>query len=100
MDKDELRNIVEQMINCQLKIKEYESKLKEYKISIVDFMREKNLEKLDAKQAIVTYVKPSARKTIDSKKLKKDLPDIYNKYVKETTTSESVRINIKKDENN
>ena len=88
------------MIECQLKIKEYESKLKEYKISIIDFMREKNLEKLDAKQAIVTYVKPSARKTIDSKKLKKDLPDIYNKYVKETTTSESVRINIKKDENN
>jgi predicted phage-related endonuclease len=100
MNKDELRNIVEQMIECQLKIKEYESRLKEYKISVANFMKENNLEKLDAKQAFVTYVKPSTRKTIDSKKLKKDLPDIYNKYVKETKTSESVRLNIKKDENN
>ena len=41
-----------------------------------------------------TYVKGSTRKTIDSKKLQEEEPNIYDKYLKETQVKGSIRTSI------
>lgn len=41
-----------------------------------------------------TYVKTSTRKTIDSKKLQEEMPEIYNKFLKTTKVSSSLRISV------
>jgi len=43
----------------------------------------------------VTYVEPTTRSTIDSKKLKEELPAIAEKYTKTTVVKGSVRIEVK-----
>ena len=40
----------------------------------------------------LTYVSPSERKTIDSKKLKEEEPEIAKKFTKTTNVKASVRI--------
>lgn len=43
----------------------------------------------------ITYVAPTTRESIDSKKLKADLPEIAEKYMKMTQVKGSVRITVK-----
>lgn len=43
----------------------------------------------------ITYVEPTTRSTIDSAKLKKDLPAIAEKYTKVSPVKGSVRIEVK-----
>lgn len=42
----------------------------------------------------VTYKAPTTRKSLDSKKLKEELPDIYEEYLKESNVSSSVTLTI------
>lgn len=42
----------------------------------------------------VTYRKPTTRTTVDSKKLKEDLPDIYEEYSKTSNVSSSISISV------
>lgn len=43
----------------------------------------------------VTYVEPTVRTTIDSKKLKEELPAVAEKYTKRSMVKGSVRIEVK-----
>lgn len=41
-----------------------------------------------------TYVKGSTRKTVDSKKLQEEYPEIYKKCIKESSVKSSIRLNV------
>lgn len=43
----------------------------------------------------VTYVAATSKTTIDSKTLKKEMPDVYEKYSKTSPVAASVRISLK-----
>jgi hypothetical protein len=43
----------------------------------------------------MTYIAPSVRETIDTKKLKEEQPDIAKKYAKKTKVKETVKITLK-----
>ena len=43
----------------------------------------------------VTYVKPTTRTSIDSTKLKKDMPEVAEKYSKTSNVKSSIRIKLK-----
>ena len=86
--------------------KEAVKKLKEFKIAKAKMdMLEKELNKAlkEAMEKIgktdliveglaVKYKKPYTKKTLDTKKLKEDLPDIYETYEKESQVSGSVTL--------
>ncbi len=72
-----LRNIKEQIDELEKEKEELEFKLKET-FSIYDTLTVDN-------QPVATW-KVQSRKGLDSKKLKQDRPDIYNQFIKETTT--------------
>lgn len=73
-------------------LKETEKLLREALLAI---MEEKKCKKYESDNLVITYVEPSTRTTVDSKKLKAEQPDIYKEYSKESVTSASVRIKIK-----
>lgn len=72
-----LRNIKEQINELEKEKEELEFKLKET-FSIYDTLTVDN-------QPVATW-KVQSRKGLDAKKLKNERPDIYNQFVKETTT--------------
>lgn len=49
----------------------------------------------DTGDVLVTYIAPSSRESFDSKKFKTEHPDIYQKYLKESKTKESLKITIR-----
>ena len=42
----------------------------------------------------ITYIAPTQRETFDSKKFKKDNPDLYDEYVKLSPVKSSIRIKL------
>lgn len=43
----------------------------------------------------ISYIAPTTRETFDSKKFKKELPEIYDEYVNFTPVKSSIRIKLK-----
>lgn len=75
-------------------VKEAKAKQENLKEALLKEMEERNLKTFEKNGVKITYVAPSVRSTIDSAKLKKDLPEIAEKYTKETQVKASLRITL------
>lgn len=73
-------------------IKEAEDKLK---AQILEQMEKHNITKLDTQELTITYVAPTYRETFDSKKLRADDEELYNKYISLSSIKSSIRIKVK-----
>lgn len=73
-------------------IKEAEDKLK---AQILEEMEKYNITKLDTEELTITYVAPTYRETFDSKKLRTDNEELYNKYISLSSVKSSIRIKVK-----
>nr|WP_308742075.1 hypothetical protein [uncultured Anaerocolumna sp.] len=58
-------------------------------------MGDYGVNKFENDQLSITYVKATTRAIIDSKSLKKDLPDIAAKYTKVSNVKASIKISVK-----
>ena len=67
----------------------------EVKKAIIDEMEQKGVVKLDNDVITITYIAPTDRETVDSKKFKEEQPDMYDEYVKISPVKASVRIKVK-----
>lgn len=79
----------------QKEAKEMEEKTKEIKEALKNAMEKYNVSKYENESIKVTYKSASTRITVDSKKLKDDLPGIYEEYSKIVNVSSYVNIDIK-----
>ncbi|MDB2086914.1 hypothetical protein [Clostridium paraputrificum] len=75
-------------------IKEQQEKLKE---NLLNAMEAHGVKKWDNDVMTVTYTAPTTRTSIDSSKLKKELPDVFSKYSKTSNVKSSIRIKLKGD---
>ena len=77
--------------------KEAEATAKEYRQKLYEAMRQQNLSSFETadKSMLITCVAPSTQTKIDSAKLKKELPEIAEKYSKTSTVSGYVKITIR-----
>lgn len=75
--------------------KELKKKEEELKKEILEEMLEKDLIKLETEELIINMVKDVTRETLDTKKLREELPDIYDAYVTIKPIKPSIRINLK-----
>lgn len=88
----------------ELRMKELAPAVEEYK-QLEEQLRANLLEQLEISGATqytgrmftVTYVKPTTRVSLDSKRLQEELPEIYASYIKETQVKASVKLNEIKD---
>ena len=83
------------------KIADFERKMKEIKAaedalkeSILAEMEEKGILSIKTEQMTISYVGGSDRESFDSKKLRADDPDLYDKYVRMTPVKPSIRIKL------
>jgi predicted phage-related endonuclease len=74
---------------------EMDLKMKEVKEKVKSAMEEYGITTFDNDDLTITYRKGTTRKSIDSKKLKEELPDIYEEYLKESQVASSVIVEIK-----
>lgn len=73
----------------------YDSWIDAHDQQIMDIMKASGTKSIKTEYVTITYVAPTVRKSLDSKKLKEDCPDIYDKYLKESPVKESLRIKMK-----
>ena len=75
--------------------KQLDAKDKAVRQELQEAMDKYGIKKFENDILKVTYVEPTTRSTIDSKKLKEELPAIAEKYTKTTVVKGSVRIEVK-----
>lgn len=76
-------------------IKELKKKEEELKERIKEAMEENGVIKLGNDVLSVSYVAEYEKETLDTTKLKKELPEIYDGYIKMSNVKASVRIKAK-----
>lgn len=89
------KDVAEQIAAMELQIKYYKAQQDELKAAILAEMEAKNIIKVDNDILTISYIASTDRETLDSKKLRADLPDIYDEYVKIQPVKASVRIKVK-----
>ncbi|SHK38297.1 hypothetical protein SAMN02745163_03721 [Clostridium cavendishii DSM 21758] len=75
-------------------IKEQQEKLR---VDLIKAMETHGVKKWDNEVMTVTYTAPTTKTSIDSKKLKEELPDVFAKYSKTSNVKSSIRIKLKGD---
>lgn len=90
------------LFTVESKIKEFETIMKELKSQreqmtsiLLEKMESSGIKKYEGDLLSLTYVAPTTRKSIDTNRLKKENPDVYDEYLKESEVSSSIRITIK-----
>lgn len=68
--------------------------------AIKNEMEARGIVKIDTPEILISYIQPSYREDFDKKALKKDDEALYNKYIKLTNVSASIRITVRENETN
>lgn len=93
----------ETLIKCQEEIVKYsafiklaEQRIEEIKAALTRAMRENGVKKYENDDMVLTYVGEAYTTSLDSKKLKEEMPEIFMKYQKQTLKGDYVKIKFKK----
>ena len=97
VSEEELEELEELM--REIKVKKEELKVLEDKVGkiqdiLYDTMGKEGVKTVDRNKLKITYVAPSTRVSVDSKKLKEKEPEIYKKYVNTTTVKGRIEITL------
>ena len=97
VSEEELEDLTELMEDIKSKEEELnllKEKADKVKGILYDTMGKEGVKTVDRGKLKITYVAPSTRVSVDSKKLQKEEPEIYKKYVKTTTVAGSIKITL------
>ena len=87
--------IIKGIAALTLQKKQIEDQEKEMRVQLMAAMEKYGVKSFENEDVKFTYVAATTRTTIDSTKLKKDLPDVATKYSKTSKVSASVKITVK-----
>ena len=73
-------------------IERIQAEIDEYKKQIKEEMEQRGLLQIKIGKRTVSYVAPATRESLDTKKLKENLPDVYEAYKKVSKVAGSIRI--------
>lgn len=93
--KKDAAAVIKAVADLAVAKKKIEDQEKAMRTALLEAMEKYGVEKFDNELVKFTYVKATTRTSIDSTKLKKDLPDVAAKYSKTSNVSASVRIEVK-----
>lgn len=75
--------------------KDDEARAQELRSAIMSAMKENAVTSYETDRIRITYVAPYTRASIDTARLKKERPEVYAEYQKETTVKETLKITLK-----
>ena len=88
---DEFKENYKKFLNIKEQIDEAQKIIKKQMINYFESLPEEDRKQLNFDTFKISYVKPSIRKTFDSKKLQDEDIETYNKYLKETEVSATIK---------
>lgn len=89
------RQIQVEIQNQKALLEQLEQKQEQMRSEILKAMKENGVKSFDMGNIKITYVAPTTRESLDNKTLKVELPEIYEKYKKETQVKEQLKITIR-----
>jgi predicted phage-related endonuclease len=95
MALSELYSLEAYIAHCEEQKKKTEERAKELRAMLLDEMEKQGVKTFENDRIRLTYIAPQTRSTIDSARLKKDLPEIAEKYTKQTSVKASLKITLK-----
>ena len=93
--KKDAAAVIKAVADLTIQKKKIEEQEKEMRGKLLAAMEQYGVKKFDTPEVTFTYIAPTTRNTIDSAKLKKELPDVAEKYTKTSNVSASVKIEVK-----
>lgn len=87
--------MIQAMTDLLKQKKALEEQEKTVRAKLVEAMDAYGVKSFENELLKVTYVAATSKTTVDSKTLKKDMPDVYEKYSKTSPVAASVRISLK-----
>lgn len=86
-------DVIEQRLELLLPyVEEYKALEETYKTHLMEDFEKNNAKKYTGSRYKATYVEPSVRVSLDTKRLKAEQPDIFESYKKETKTSGFIKL--------
>lgn len=79
----------------EMMAKEIKAKQDELKQRILEEMEANGILKIETDDLSITYVAPTSRETFDSKKFRKDNPDLYDEYITISQVKSQIRMKVK-----
>lgn len=75
--------------------KQLDAEFEKLKTGLLELMKANGVKKFENEFIRLTYKEPTIRISLDSKKLKEEMPDVFENYKKESKVKESILIKIK-----
>ena len=93
--KKDAAAVIKKIVALTIQKKQIEDQEKEMRAQLMKAMEQYGVKKFESDSVTFTYTAPTVRNSIDSTKLKKELPDVAAKYMKTSNVSASVKIEVK-----
>lgn len=91
----EILPVIQKLQELEIQAKSIKEKQDILKVNILEAMEKYGLTKWDNEVMTINYIAPTTRSSIDSAKLKKELPDVAAKYTKTSNVKSSIRVKLK-----
>lgn len=93
MEVINLADIIKSKMEMQKKIAD---EVEQMKAQMLDTMKANGIEKIDLQdKVLITYIAPTERESLDSKKIKDNHPELYAMYLKKSSVKESIKITLR-----
>ena len=89
-----LSEVEDEIIKIEHQMKTWKERQDMLKKGLYDIMSEHNIKSYKGGKVLLTRVLPSTTETLDTKRLKEEMPEVYKQYVKTTNRSGSLKITI------
>lgn len=86
------------LIRLKKQLKNAEERMESIREQLVELFEQQNIIKWETDGLTVSYIAPTEMHSIDSSKLKRELPQVYDKYQKISKKKATVRITVKGEE--
>lgn len=83
------------IMNTLKTLKELQDKEKEIKECLYNEMFKRDIKKIENDDLAITLVLPTARESLDSKRLREEMPDTYDKYCRISNVKGTIKITMK-----
>ena len=76
-------------------MKEIKKQYGEYKQALLEAMEQYGIKKIDTDDFVVSYVAPTERISLDSKKVEAEYPDVYKECMRVSDVKSSVKVRLR-----
>lgn len=90
-----VKDAVDTIVTIENEIKKLKEIQDNYKEQLLTNMEANDIKEIDIPELTIIRKAPTTRETFDNKAFKKDMPEIYDEYVKISEVKGSVTIKIK-----